>query len=127
MDQKSDVTVMIHDGFRENWNLGTVTDEYNIFYNAGYNLLFVDPGATGNSGGDYVTYGQYESDDVLYWINREVGTKPTQKILLYGGSMGAATMMSTLAKDIPANVKGIIENCGFKSIDEHLDTPTRIL
>lgn len=120
VDQKSDVTVMIHGGFRGNWNLGTVTDEYNIFYNAGYNLLFVDPRATGNSGGDYVTYGQYESDDVLYWINREVGTKPTQKILLYGGSMEAAAMMSTLAKDIPANVKGIIENCGFKSIDEQL-------
>ncbi len=57
---------------------------------------------------------------MLYWINREVGTKPTQKILLYGGSMEAAAMMSTLAKDIPANVKGIIENCGFKSIDEQL-------
>ncbi|MCH0373636.1 hypothetical protein KEL17_08670, partial [Enterococcus faecium] len=73
-----------------------------------------------NSGGDYVTYGQYESDDVLYWINQEVRERPSQKILLYGGSMGAATMMSVLAKDIPVNVKGIIENCGFASIDEQL-------
>ena len=32
----------------------------------------------------------------------------------------AATMMSVLAKDIPVNVKGIIENCGFASIDEQL-------
>ncbi len=29
-------------------------------------------------------------------------------------------MMSVLAKDIPVNVKGIIENCGFASIDEQL-------
>ncbi|MFY0830683.1 alpha/beta fold hydrolase [Enterococcus faecium] len=118
--QGSDKTVMIHGGFRGNWNNGIVTEEYNDFYKAGYNLLFVDSRATGNSGGDYVTYGQYESDDVLYWINQEVRERPSQKILLYGGSMGAATMMSVLAKDIPVNVKGIIENCGFASIDEQL-------
>lgn len=120
VDQGSDKTVMIHGGFRGNWNNGIVTEEYNDFYKAGYNLLFVDSRATGNSGGDYVTYGQYESDDVLYWINQEVRERPSQKILLYGGSMGAATMMSVLAKDIPVNVKGIIENCGFASIDEQL-------
>ncbi|HGP0301362.1 TPA: alpha/beta fold hydrolase [Enterococcus faecium] len=120
VDQGSDKTVMIHGGFRGNWNNGIVTEEYNDFYKAGYNLLFVDSRATGNSGGDYVTYGQYESDDVLYWINQEVRERTSQKILLYGGSMGAATMMSVLAKDIPVNVKGIIENCGFASIDEQL-------
>ena len=120
VDQGSDKTVMIHGGFRGNWNNGIVTEEYNDFYKAGYNLLFVDSRATGNSGGDYVTYGQYESDDVLYWINQEVRERPSQKILPYGGSMGAATMMSVLAKDIPVNVKGIIENCGFASIDEQL-------
>ncbi|EGP5538720.1 LPXTG cell wall anchor domain-containing protein [Enterococcus faecium] len=120
VDQGSDKTVMIHGGFRGNWNNGIVTEEYNDFYKAGYNLLFVDSRANGNSGGDYVTYGQYESDDVLYWINQEVRERPSQKILLYGGSMGAATMMSVLAKDIPVNVKGIIENCGFASIDEQL-------
>lgn len=120
VDQGSDKTVMIHGGFRGNWNNGIVTEEYNDFYKVGYNLLFVDSRATGNSGGDYVTYGQYESDDVLYWINQEVRERPSQKILLYGGSMGAATMMSVLAKDIPVNVKGIIENCGFASIDEQL-------
>lgn len=120
VDQGSDKTVMIHGGFRGNWNNGIVTEEYNDFYKAGYNLLFVDSRATGKSGGDYVTYGQYESDDVLYWINQEVRERPSQKILLYGGSMGAATMMSVLAKDIPVNVKGIIENCGFASIDEQL-------
>ena len=120
VDQGSDKIVMIHGGFRGNWNNGIVTEEYNDFYKAGYNLLFVDSRATGNSGGDYVTYGQYESDDVLYWINQEVRERPSQKILLYVGSMGAATMMSVLAKDIPVNVKGIIENCGFASIDEQL-------
>lgn len=120
VDQKSDKTVIIHGGVRGNWNNGIVSDEYKAFYDAGYNLLFVDSRASGASGGDYITYGAYESDDVLYWINRESNVRPQQKILLYGGSMGAATMMSTLAKDIPANVKGIIENCGFKSINEQL-------
>ncbi|MGX7173844.1 alpha/beta fold hydrolase [Enterococcus ratti] len=120
VNQNSDKTVIIHGGFRGNWNNGIVMDEYNDFYQAGYNMIFVESRATGTSGGDFVTYGQYESDDVLYWINREISERPQQKILLYGGSMGAATMMSVLAKNIPTNVKGIIENCGFKSIDEQL-------
>jgi LPXTG-motif cell wall-anchored protein len=120
VNHKSDKTVIIHGGVRGNWNNGLVSDEYKDFYDAGYNLLFVDSRASGASGGDYITYGAYESDDVLYWINRESRERPQQKILLYGGSMGAATMMSTLAKNIPANVKGIIENCGFKSINEQL-------
>lgn len=34
--------------------------------------------------------------------------------------MGASTMMSALAKNIPHNVKDIIENCGFSSIDAQL-------
>ncbi|MBO0481080.1 alpha/beta fold hydrolase [Candidatus Enterococcus courvalinii] len=120
VNQNSDKTVIIHGGFRGNWDNGVVTPEYDNFYQAGYNLLFVDSRTTGGSDGDFVTYGQYESDDVLYWINREVQTKPNQGILLYGGSMGAATMMSVLAKPAPKNVKGIIENCGFQSIDEQL-------
>ncbi len=120
VDQKSDKTVIIHGGVRGNWTNGIVSDEYKNFYDAGYNLLFVDSRASGASGGDYITYGAYESDDVLYWVNRESRERPQQKILLYGGSMGAATMMSTLAKDVPSNVKGIIENCGFKSINEQL-------
>ena len=120
VDQKSNKTIIIHGGFRGNWNNGVVTPEYDIFYKAGYNLLFVDPRTTGGSDGDYVTYGQYESDDILFWVNQEVATKPQQGILLYGGSMGATAVMSTLAKPIPQNVKGIIENCGFQSIDAQL-------
>lgn len=120
VNQNSDKTVVIHCGFRGNWNAGIKTPEYDVFYNKGYNLLFVDSRATGGSDGNYITYGQYESDDVLYWINQEIQARPNQKIVLYGTSMGAATMMSVLAKNPPANVKGIIENCGFKSIDEQL-------
>ncbi len=120
VNQNSDKTVIIHSGFRGNWNNGVVTPEYDSFYNAGYNLLFVDSRATGGSDGDYVTYGQYESDDVLYWVNQEIEARPKQKILLYGGSMGASTVMSALAKGVPQNVKGIIENCGFSSIDQQL-------
>lgn len=66
-----------------------------------------------------MTYGQYESDDVLYWIIKKFESGHLKRFI-YGGSMGAATMMSVLAKDIPVNVKGIIENCGFASIDEQL-------
>lgn len=120
VDQGSDKTVVIHGGYRGNWENGIKTTENDEFYNAGYNLLCVDSRATGESGGQFITFGYYESDDVLYWINREVSARPQQQILLYGGSMGASTMMSALAKPHPANIKGIIENCGFASIEGQL-------
>lgn len=120
IDNGSDKTVIMHGGFRNSWSNGNDNSQTRLFYDRGYNLLIVDNRATGTSGGDYITFGAYESDDVLYWINQEVTKKPNQKILLDGGSMGAATILSVLNKDIPSNVKGAVEDCGFASTLDQL-------
>lgn len=120
VNQNSNKTVVIHGGYRGNWKSGIITAENDEFYKAGYNLLVVDSRATGESGGDYITFGYFESDDVLYWINNEIAQRPNQQLILYGGSMGASTMMSTLSKTQSNNIKGIIENCGFSSIEGQL-------
>ncbi|MEE6681705.1 alpha/beta hydrolase [Pediococcus pentosaceus] len=116
----ADKTVVIHGGYRGNIDSGYDMDEVGVFYNLGYNILLVDNRATSKSTGDYVTFGQYESDDVIAWINYLNDTNPGQKVVLYGGSMGAATMMSVLAKDHPTNIKGLIENCGYANISDEL-------
>lgn len=120
VDQHSDKTVVMHGGFRNSWANGIDNVQTRLFYNRGYNILIVDNRASGLSEGNYITYGYYESDDMLAWINKEVADKPDQKILLDGGSMGAATTLSVLSKDVPKNVKGAVEDCGFASIIEQL-------
>ena len=120
IDNGSDKTVVMHGGFRNSWSNGNDNSQTRLFYDRGYNLLIVDNRATGSSGGDYITFGAYESDDVIYWINHEIAKRPNQKILLDGGSMGAATILSVLNKDIPTNVKGAVEDCGFASTFDQL-------
>jgi pimeloyl-ACP methyl ester carboxylesterase len=117
----ADKTVVMHGGFRGNIDSGNDNPEVRTFYDKGYNILFVDNRATSKSGGSYVTFGQYESDDVIAWIQElNSNINPNQKVVLYGGSMGASTMMSVLAKNYPGNVQGLIENCGYASIKDEL-------
>ncbi|MBP5280027.1 MAG: alpha/beta hydrolase [Erysipelotrichaceae bacterium] len=91
------------------------------FDKRGYNTLIIDQRASGDSEGEYYTYGQKESLDLLLWINYLVTKNPNVEIALYGVSMGAATVMMTTANDLPSNVKCIIEDCGFSSAEEEFD------
>ena len=38
------------------------------------------------------------------------------EIVLYGVSMGGATVMMASGEDLPGNVKAIIEDCGYSSV-----------
>lgn len=44
----------------------------------------------------------------------------SQEIVLYGVSMGAATVMMTSGEKLPDNVKAIIEDCGYSSVHDEL-------
>ena len=91
------------------------------FDQRGFNTLIIDQRASGDSEGDYYTYGQKESLDLILWINYLISKDPSVQIALYGVSMGAATVMMAAANDLPGNVKCIIEDCGFSSAEEEFD------
>lgn len=119
--ENEDKVIVMHRGFRGKIDKGNDMAETRTFYDKGYNILYVDNRATSLSQGEYITFGQYESDDVLEWINYLNNTiQSNQQIVLYGGSMGATTMLSVLAKQPPMNVTGVIENAGFSNIREQL-------
>lgn len=77
----------------------------------GYNLLFVDNRAHGLSQGKYIGFGVLDSIDVNSWIDYLVANMKQETIMLYGMSMGAATVMNAQNN----KVKAIIADCGFAS------------
>lgn len=49
-------------------------------------------------------------------INKIVESDPEAQIVLYGVSMGGATVMMVSGEDLPQNVKAIVEDCGYTSV-----------
>ncbi|SYX87130.1 Alpha/beta hydrolase [Paenibacillus alvei] len=85
------------------------------FYDRGYQVLLVDLRGHGESEGDYIGMGWHDRLDMVGWIKRIVGNDPESQIALYGVSMGGATVMMTSGEELPANVKVIVEDCGYTS------------
>ena len=77
----------------------------------GYNLLFVDNRAHGLSQGKYIGFGVLDSIDVNSWVDYLVTNTNQETIILYGMSMGGATVMNAQNN----KVKAIIADCGFAS------------
>ncbi|MEG0764992.1 MAG: alpha/beta hydrolase [Pseudoflavonifractor sp.] len=87
------------------------------FYESGYNVLIPDARGHGESQGDYVGMGWHERLDILGWSADLVAADPEAQILLYGISMGAATvMMASGEAALPANVSAVVEDCGYTSV-----------
>ncbi len=85
------------------------------YLSRGINLFIVDHIASGESEGDYCTFGHNETKDCLKWLdymNANFGSDI--KIILHGVSMGSATvMMMTGSGLLPTNVRATVADCGF--------------
>lgn len=86
------------------------------FIEMGYNVLIIDQRAHGNSQGKYRGMGYLECKDLKEWIKLIASENKNSKIILYGVSMGATTVMMETGEELPANVKVCIEDCGYTSI-----------
>ena len=85
------------------------------FLNYGYNVLMPDLRAHGKSEGRYIGMGWPDRLDLMQWIDYLIATYGNIKIILYGISMGAATVMMTSGERLPSNVRVVIEDCGYTS------------
>ena len=95
------------------------------FDQLGYNLFLIDQRASGESEGKYYTYGFKESLDLTQWIDLLLRRHPQAQICLYGVSMGAATIMMSTRNHLPSNIRCIVEDCGFSSVEEQFDNVLR--
>lgn len=88
-------------------------------FQLGHNALIVDQRCAGRSDGNVITFGIFEHRDCLRWVDFMVSHfGPDVKIILTGISMGASTVLIASDKGLPANVIGILADCGFHSAKE---------
>jgi alpha-beta hydrolase superfamily lysophospholipase len=91
-------------------------------HRAGYSMLAVDlrnHGASPDSGDGLVTYGVEEADDVQAAVGfvqdhaADLGVDP-DRVVLYGGSMGAATVLEAASRQLPG-VVGVVADSSYAS------------
>jgi len=91
-----------------------------VFHEWGYNVLLPHMGGHGRSESPAVSMGWLDRLDVIAWIDHIIKENANAKIVLYGGSMGGATVMMTTGEPLPENVVCAVEDCGYTSIwDEY--------
>lgn len=102
-----------------------VIREAGVFRNLGYHVMMVDVRGHGNSGGNVITLGYRESEEVQLAFDhiRKSGEK---NIILWGASMGAVEVLKAVA-DHQLNPSGIIIEMPFLSLQSHLKGRARTL
>ena len=87
------------------------------FYSMGYGVLLPDARGHGQSEGAYVGMGWDERLDIADWAGWLAARSPDCEIVLYGISMGGATVMMAAGEEsLPDNVRAVVEDCGYSSI-----------
>ena len=113
-EKESDIWVIVTHGYTGSPEaMGTYGKE---FYEMGFNCLFPHLCGHGKSENDYVAMGWHDRLDIIGWIDYIINENPNAKIILFGLSMGAATVMMTTGENLPENVVCAIEDCGYTSV-----------
>jgi fermentation-respiration switch protein FrsA (DUF1100 family) len=112
-EQPTTRTVVLVHGHRSD---ASMMGAFGDFYRQqGFNVFIADARGHGMSGGNYIGFGYLEQADYLGWLNRIVSTVGNgAQILLHGVSMGGSTVLMLAGnKQLPAQVKAVIDDCGF--------------
>lgn len=102
-------------------------DYGHFFYEEGFNLLFPDMRGHGESEGNYIGMGWLDRKDVVKWIDLICERDPDAEIVLFGVSMGGATVMMTSGEELPVNVKAVVEDCGYTSVWDIFSDEMKVL
>lgn len=91
-----------------------------FYHDNNINVFMVDHQAMGKSEGNWISFGKYESEDCIGWLNFMNDRFGDHiKILLHGISMGSATVMLMSGRDdLPKNVVFTVADCGFTTMKE---------
>lgn len=92
-----------------------------LFHVLGYHVLIPDARGHGDSGGDYIGFGWPDRLDLVQWTKTVLSRYGTScRMVLFGISMGGATVMMASGEALPEQVHVIIEDCGYTSAHDQL-------
>lgn len=111
---KQDKTIICVHGYKAKDGLYDFGQSAKFLYSTGYNILFVDNRSHGYSQGKYIGFGVLDCKDINSWVNYLTNEYKQETIVLYGISMGAASVLNASAL-VNDKVKGVVEDCGFAS------------
>lgn len=113
-DPASHLWVIAVHGYRSSHSFMAVLAAH--YGDRGYNALLPDLRACGESEGEYIGMGWLDRKDILLWIDWILQRDSEAQIVLHGISMGGATVMMTAGEPLPAQVKAVVEDCGYTSV-----------
>ena len=120
-DKYQDQTILCVHGYKTESGLNDFGMSIKYLCSTGYNILIVDNRAHGKSEGKYIGFSILDSEDIASWCNNLVNILKQKKIILYGISMGGATVINAVAnKDIPKEVVGLISDGSFNNAYEQI-------
>ena len=91
-------------------------DRLTIYKERGSTVLLLNDRAHGKSEGKYLGFSEHDKRDVARWVDLVNEMYDDPKIYLHGVSMGGATVIHCADSGLK-NVCGIIDDCGFDSIE----------
>ena len=82
-----------------------------LFVANGYSVLMPDSRGHGVSGGELVTYGLREADDVSRWLDWLVDIEHPRNLFGMGESLGGAVLLQSLARE--HRFRAVVAECAF--------------
>ncbi|WP_048627320.1 alpha/beta hydrolase [Listeria ivanovii] len=121
-DKPSNTTIILAHGYRGKSGKIEMAGLAKMYHEKfGYNVLMPDARAHGESEGKNIGFGWPERKDYVQWINQVIDKNgKDEKIALHGVSMGSSTVLMTSGEDLPKQVKSVIADCGYTSMDAEL-------
>jgi fermentation-respiration switch protein FrsA (DUF1100 family) len=94
-----------------------------LYEHSGYNILLPCARACGFSQGEYIGFGWLDRLDYplwIDWVKERTAPDGPMGVILYGISMGSATVLMTAGEGLPPEVKAVISDCGYTSVYDEL-------
>ncbi|WP_461215802.1 alpha/beta hydrolase [Lacticaseibacillus sp. GG6-2] len=100
----------------------TMSNYAHMFYDMGFSVLLPDDRGHGQSDGTYISFGWLDRLDYLQWLRQMVAYLGDDcELLLFGTSMGGATVSLVAGEPtLPKQVRAIVEDCGYNSLNAEL-------
>lgn len=106
--------LLLHD-YRSNGYQDLAQEAYG-FHQRGFNVVVPDLRAHGESDGETIGLGWLDRLDLKLWLQKVCEADQEAEIVLYGASMGAATVLMVSGEKLPDNVKVLIADSSYTSV-----------